>query len=70
VGGRRQRPHRLRLRRQRHRRVRGREPVGGHRQRLRRVLNGMLADGTVNTILRRHLGDAAARAAAYPEPAP
>lgn len=40
------------------------------RQRLRRALNGMLADGTVNTILRRHLGDAAARAAAYPEPTP
>ncbi|RTL34163.1 MAG: transporter substrate-binding domain-containing protein [Burkholderiales bacterium] len=40
------------------------------RQRLRRALNGMLADGTVMTIMRRHLGDAAARAAAYPEPTP
>lgn len=40
------------------------------RQRLRRALNAMLADGTVIAILRRHLGDAAARAAAYVEPAP
>lgn len=40
------------------------------RQRLRRALQGMLADGTVTGIMRRHLGDAAARAAAYPEPAP
>ena len=37
------------------------------RQRLRRGLQGMLADGTVMAILRRHLGDAAARAAAYVE---
>lgn len=40
------------------------------RQRLRRSLQAMLADGTVMAILRRHLGDAAARAAAYVEPAP
>jgi polar amino acid transport system substrate-binding protein len=40
------------------------------RQRLRRAMNGMLTDGTVMAIMRRHLGDAAARAAAYPEPAP
>lgn len=37
------------------------------RQRLRRSLEGMLADGTVTAILRRHLGEAAARAAAYTE---
>lgn len=40
------------------------------RQRLRRAMNGMLADGTVMAIMRRHLGEAAARAAAYPDPAP
>lgn len=40
------------------------------RQRLRRALTGMLADGTVLAIMRRHLGDAAARAAAYTEPTP
>lgn len=39
------------------------------RQRLRRALQGMLADGTVASIMHRHLGDAAARAAAYTEPA-
>ncbi len=34
------------------------------RQRLRRALQSMLADGTVRTITRRHLGEAAARAIA------
>lgn len=37
------------------------------RQRLRRALQSMLADGTVRGYLRRYLGDAAARAAAYTE---
>lgn len=40
------------------------------RQRLRRTLQQMLADGTVTAILRRHLGEGAARAAAYPDPLP
>jgi polar amino acid transport system substrate-binding protein len=35
------------------------------RLRLRRALQAMLADGTVHEILRRHLGDKGARAAAY-----
>lgn len=35
------------------------------RQRLRRALQAMLADGSVQEILRRHLGDKGARAAAY-----
>lgn len=35
------------------------------RARLRRALQSMLADGTVHEILRRHLGDKGARAAAY-----
>jgi polar amino acid transport system substrate-binding protein len=35
------------------------------RQRLRRALQAMLADGTVHDIMRRHLGDKGARASAY-----
>ena len=35
------------------------------RQRLKRALTGMLADGKVHEILKRHLGDKGARAAAY-----
>ncbi len=35
------------------------------RQRLRRALQAMLAEGKVHEILRRHLGDKGARAAAY-----
>lgn len=35
------------------------------RQRLRRALQAMLADGSVQEILRRHLGEKGARAAAY-----
>lgn len=35
------------------------------RQRLRRALQAMVADGTLHEILRRHLGEKGARAAAY-----
>lgn len=35
------------------------------RLRLRRAMQAMLADGTVHTILRRHMGEAAARAVSY-----
>ena len=35
------------------------------RQRLRRALQAMLADGSVHEILRRHLGDKGAKAAVY-----
>lgn len=35
------------------------------RQRLRRALQSMLADGTVHEILKRHLGEKGAKAAAY-----
>lgn len=38
------------------------------RQRLKHSLLAMRADGTVQAIVRRHVGEAAARAAAYTEP--
>lgn len=40
------------------------------RQRLRNTLLAMRSDGSVQAILRRHVGEAAAREALYTEPAP